>query len=194
VKNSGYVETERMRWRRFREADAQHLYELDNDPEVMRYINGGTHTPHEVICSEILPVFLRWDETFPPGGFWAAEERTTGEFVGWFSFRPTNASNDEVALGYRLCRAMWGRGYATEGVRLLAGRGFCEWGIKCVSATVYEKNQASRRVLEKIGMTMVRRFRLTPEEIAGADTNHSESAAVWDGDDLEYALERVDWK
>jgi|TARA_B110000495_G_C22641960_1_gene381136 RimJ/RimL family protein N-acetyltransferase len=90
-----------MRLRRFREADAQHLYALDNDPAVMRYINGGTHTPYDVICKEILPVFLRRDEAFELGGFWAAEELRSGAFVGWFSYRPTDTSNDEMALGYR---------------------------------------------------------------------------------------------
>ena len=43
-------------------------------------------------------------------------------------------------------------------------------------------------------MTLVRRFRLTPEDLANADTFHTDSAEVWDGDDVEYALERTDWE
>lgn len=170
------------------------MYELDNDPEVMRYINGGTPTPREIIRDEIMSVFMRWDEAFALGGFWLAQERDTGAFVGWFSLRPTGATIDEVVIGYRLCRAMWGKGYATEGVRALIARGFGEWGICRVVATTYEKNMASRRVMEKVGMQLVRRFRLTPEDIAKADTSYSESIEVWDGDDVEYALVRSDWE
>lgn len=192
--NSGSWQTARLRLRRFNAADVQCLYELDNDPEVMRYINGGTPTPCEIIRDEVLPVFMRWDEAFALGGFWLAQERDTGEFVGWFSLRPTGATIDEVALGYRLRRAMWGKGYATEAVRALIARGFGEWGICRVVATTYEKNKASRRVMEKIGMQFVRRFRLTPEDISKADTNYSESIEVWDGDDVEYALVRGDWE
>lgn len=194
MESSGNWQTARLRLRRFSAADVQCVYELDNDLEVMRYINGGTPTPREIIRDEILPVFMRWDEAFALGGFWAAEEMTTGAFVGWFSLRPTYATIDSVVLGYRLRRAMWGKGYATEGVRALIERGFGEWDIGRVLATTYEENLASRRVMEKVGMRLVRRFRLTPDEIARADTSHSESIEVWDGDDVEYALERYDWE
>ncbi|MFT5087733.1 MAG: RimJ/RimL family protein N-acetyltransferase [Planctomycetota bacterium] len=97
VKNSSYIETARMRLRRFREADAQHLYALDNDPAVMRYINGGTHTPYDVICKEILPVFLRRDEAFELGGFWAA-----GLEIDELRYRASRAS---VVGPFQICFA-----------------------------------------------------------------------------------------
>src|SRR5262245_22392329 len=107
------LETARLILRRFTETDAKYLYELDNDPEVRRYINGGTPTPPEVIQNNILPAFLHYDEHFPGYGFWAAIEKASGEFVGWFSFRPAEeAPPHEVSLGYRLRRAAWGQGYA----------------------------------------------------------------------------------
>ena len=40
-----YLETERVLLRRFTAADADHLVELDSDPAVMRFLNGGTPTP-----------------------------------------------------------------------------------------------------------------------------------------------------
>ena len=57
-------------------------------------------------------------------GTWAAEARSTGEFLGWFHFRLTEGSG--VDLGYRLRRAAWNKGYATEGSRALIRRGFAE--------------------------------------------------------------------
>ena len=183
--------TPRLRLRPFTPADVDHLFHLDNDPEVMRYINGGTPTPREAIQNDILPNFCHYDNHF---GVWAAEAKATGEFLGWFSLRPTDENNDEATLGYRLTRAAWGNGYATEGVQALIIQGFTTWGLQRIVATTYEENLASRRVMEKAGMTMVRRFRLTPEDIQNADTFHTESTEIWDGDDVEYAIEKSEWK
>ena len=188
------LETERMRLRQFTAADAQFLFELDNDPEVMRYINGGTPTPRAVIEREILPGFLRYDGRFPAFGFWAAVDKASGGLLGWFGFRAAPETPSQVTLGFRLHRSAWGKGYATEGARALIRMGFAELGVERVVATTYEKNLASRRVMEKAGMKLVRRFRLTPEELLQTDTHHVTSLELWDGDDVEYALERQNWR
>ncbi|HBY93328.1 MAG TPA: GNAT family N-acetyltransferase [Chloroflexi bacterium] len=187
------LETERLVLRRFTAADAEKLFDLDSDPEVMRFLSGGTPTPRDVIQNDILPRFLRYDERFPGYGFWAAIEKATGDFLGWFSFRPSEGAPDEVRLGFRLRRAAWGKGYATEGSRALIRKGFTELGAQRVVATTYQDNLASRRVLEKVGMTLVRSFRLTPEDLVGTGTYSVSSPDLWDGDDLECALERADW-
>lgn len=188
------LETERLRLRRFTSADADHLFALDNDPEVMRYLNGGAPVPRHVIEQKILPRFVQIDPTRPAFGFWAAELKVSGEFVGWFSIRPLPENPHHAALGYRLVRAFWGRGLATEGVRGLINTGFTELGLARVVATTYEHNLASRRVMEKAGLTLVRRFRLTVEDLQGVDTFHTDVAEVWDGDDVEYALEKTAWE
>lgn len=184
-----FLETQRLRLRQFTKADADHLFHLDNDPEVMRYINGGTPTPRSVIENDILPGFCHYDDHF---GVWAAELKGTGKFIGWFSLRSTGETSNEAALGYRLNRTAWGQGYATEGVRALINQGFTAWGLHRIIATTYEENLASRRVMEKAGMTLVRRFRITPDDIVSADTYHAESVEVWDGDDVEYAIEKAE--
>lgn len=187
------LETERLLLRRFTEADADHLFALDNDPAVMRYLNGGKPTPRAVIDAEILPSFMQVDAINPAFGFWAAVEKVTGDFVGWFSLRPLPTNPQEAALGYRLMRAAWGRGLATEGVSALIGMGFTERRLQRVVATTYEHNLASRRVMEKVGMTLVRRFHLTIEDLQSVDTFHSDAVEIWDGDDVEYALEKAVW-
>jgi RimJ/RimL family protein N-acetyltransferase len=187
------LETERLTLRRFTMDDAGRLYDLDNDPEVMRYINGGTPTPRDVIERDLLPLFLCYDSHHAVFGFWAGVERATGEFVGWFSLRPVEASPDTAVLGYRLRRAAWGKGYATEGARALIGAAFGDPDVGRVVATTYEHNAASRRVMEKCGMTLTRRFRLTPDDLAAMDTHHVASQEIWDGDDVEYALDREEW-
>ena len=189
------LETERLVLRRFIEADADNLFQLDSDPDVMRFLNGGIPTPRDVIHTDILPFFLCYDERFPGFGFWAAIEKATGEFVGWFSFRPSDAAHpDEVKLGFRLRKAAWGKGYATEGTCALIRMGFTELGVQRVVATTYQDNLASRRVMEKAGLTLVRTFRITPADLIGVDTYHVAPQDLWDGDDVEYALRKADWE
>ena len=148
-----------------------------------------------MIAGEILPRFLQSYERCPGFGYWAAVEKATGEFLGWFSFRPPHAGNPtEVELGYRLRRAAWGQGYATEGARALIHKGFTELGVQRVVATTFAANLASRRVLEKAGLTLVRTYRLTPADLLAAETYHTTPAELLDGDDVDYALERADWE
>ncbi len=188
------LETKCLRLRRFTADDAGHLFAVDNDPDVMRYINGGTPTPWEVTLDQILPGFLQYNESAPGFGFFAAIEKTTDTFVGWFVFRPTGDDPSHVAIGYRFHKAAWGKGYATEGAAALIDRGFAEWGVQRVIATTYEENAASRRVMEKLGMRHVRSFRYEAEAIGASDTSYSESVAVWPGEDVEYALTRLEWE
>lgn len=53
-----FLQTERLVLRRFTMADAGNLAELDADPEVMRFVNGGVPTSRDEIESEVLPAFL----------------------------------------------------------------------------------------------------------------------------------------
>lgn len=191
-----FLETERMVLRRFTEADVEHLVDLDSDPEVMRFLTGGIPTPHAVIQNDILPAFLRSYEPFSGFGVFAAIRKESGEFLGWFSFRPKDVTGcDEVSIGYRLRRVAWGQGYATEGVRALIRLGFTELGVQWVVATTYQDNLASRRVMEKAGLSLVRTFHMTVEELQALDSlSHDASEVLWDGDDVEYALRKVEWE
>lgn len=153
-----FLETSRLRLRRFTEADEDDLVELDSDPEVMRFLTGGRPTPREEVRSRVLPAFMAFYERFEDLGFWAAEERSTGRFVGWFHFRPYRDGPPDIELGYRLRRPAWGQGYATEGSRALIHKGFTEMSVERVVAETLAVNTASRRVMEKVGLTYVRTF------------------------------------
>ena len=115
----------------------------------------------------------------------AAVEKSTNRFVGWFHFRPAEgATLDEVELGYRLRKAAWGQGYATEGSRALIHKGFTELGVHRVVAETMVVNAASRRVMEKAGLAYVRTFHQPwPYPIEGSEHG-----------DIEYALRKDDWE
>ena len=180
-----FLETERLILRRFAMADVDNLVDLDGDPEVMRFINGGKATSRDEVQNDILPWFLHYYERFDGYGFWAAIEKSTGEFVGWFHFRPDEGSGPhEPELGYRLRRSAWGKGLATEGSRALIQKGFTEFGVQRVVASTMTVNVASRRVMEKAGLKFVRTFfEEWPEAIEGSEEG-----------DVEYALSKTEWQ
>ncbi|WP_433540653.1 GNAT family N-acetyltransferase [Streptosporangium sandarakinum] len=180
-----FLETERLTLRELTDADADRLFELDGDPEVMRFLNGGRPTPREEILGRVLPRMLRRHDLFGHPGYWAAEIRSTGEFIGWFEFRPLVEEDapETVELGYRLRRTAWGKGYATEGARALVREGFTGLGVERVVARTMAVNTGSRNVMEKAGLRHVRTFFADwPETIPGSE--HGE---------VEYALTGDEW-
>ena len=190
-----FLETERLILRRFTAEDADNLFDLDSDPEVMRFLTGGISTPRELIQNHILPEFLLSYEQFPGFGVWAAIGKSSEEFLGWFGFRPKGADHpNDIVLGYRLCRTVWGQGYATEGACALIRKGFTELGVQRVFATTYQDNLASRRVMEKAGLRLARTFRITLEDLQATGTFQVASENLWDGDDVEYELLKSDWE
>ena len=178
------LETERLRLRRFTEDDADLLVELDSDPDVMRYINGGRPTPRDEIVDDILPRFLNYYERYAGYGFWAVEERATGEFLGWFHLRPRPDSPvQDPELGYRLRRSAWGKGYATEGSRALVEAAFRDHGAQRVYAETMVVNAASQGVMRKAGLRHIRTFHQDwPESIPGDEHG-----------DCEFAITRAEW-
>jgi RimJ/RimL family protein N-acetyltransferase len=151
-----HLQTERLVLRRFTAEDDELLVDLDADPEVVRYLRPHFETTLEKVRTEILPRLLGYYDTLVEGGAWAAHERTTGVFIGWFFVRPDRSPPHDLELGYRLRRAAWGKGYATEMSRALLRHGFARLGYSRVMARAELENAGSWRVMEKLGMTRER--------------------------------------
>ena len=188
--------TERLVVRQFTAADAGALLALDGDPRVMRFIDRKTKSRAQ-IEAEVLPRFLAYYAAYRDFGFWAAQGRGGGDFVGWFGLRPVTPSAAAMVdwpdappgeasvaeLGYRLRASTWGRGYATEGARALVRRAFTELAVTRIVATTMAVNTRSRRVLEKAGLKYVRTVHLDwPDPLPGTEYG-----------EVEYELHRDDW-
>ena len=167
------MNTQRLRLRPITTDDAGLLVALDADPAVMRFISGGAPTPPDE-AERIVHRSL--------GHRWIAYEHETDEFAGWFGLRPSDAKTRE--LGYRLRRASWGRGLATEASRALIAEAFTNLGVERIRAQTMTVNTASRRVMEHCGLRFVRSFHLEGlEPIEGADQG-----------DVEYELTKAKWE
>ena len=187
--------TERLALRRFTSADAANLLSLDGDPQVMRFLTGTTRSLAQ-IRDEVLPDLAGCHLRYPGFGYWAAESRAGGQFIGWFGLRPVTPTGDAIehwpdadgdtgvaSLGYRLRRSAWGQGYATEGARALVRLAFTGLGLREVVATTMAVNTGSRRVMEKAGLRYARTVHLDwPEPLDGNEHG-----------DVEYRLLRDDW-
>ncbi|TKR26716.1 GNAT family N-acetyltransferase [Cellulomonas hominis] len=168
--DTSYLRTERVTLRPFAPSDADLLVELDSDPAVMRYLSGGEPTAPELVRERDLPSVLagydRWAGRF---GLFAAYETAGGAFLGWFCLRPErDGPLDEVELGYRLRRAAWGRGYATEVSSALLARAFTDLDVRVVWGATMALNRPSQRVMEKAGMTVAQTLP-TPEDMLAVE-------------------------
>jgi RimJ/RimL family protein N-acetyltransferase len=164
-----FLETPRLLFRQFTTDDAQNLLDLDSDVEVIRYVDLGIikegkplEKSYEDYQNNILPKWLQYYQQYPGYGFWAAIEKSSHEFIGWFHLIPAldrqfNINlgvfhQNEIELGYRLRRISWGKGYATEGSRALVSKGFAELRTQCIVSSALAENRASTRVMEKAGL------------------------------------------
>ena len=146
------IETNRLLLRTFTEDDAALIYELNLDPEVIRY----THDPikdlahaSEILEKVIIPQYALYNH-----GRWAVHVKTTLEFLGWCGLK-YSAELNEIDLGYRFKKEGWGKGYATEAAYASIQYGLEKIGLQRIVARAEIDNIGSWKVLEKCGMTYI---------------------------------------
>jgi [ribosomal protein S5]-alanine N-acetyltransferase len=100
-----------------------------------------------------------WIAKARPGQDFAIVLRETDEVIGGITIE-VSEQHRRASLGYWCGVDYWGRGYATEAVSAVIGYGFRKSALNRVHAECHGDNPASRRVLEKAGMTFEGRLRL----------------------------------
>jgi RimJ/RimL family protein N-acetyltransferase len=166
-----YLETPRIKLREMNFEDENNVVELDSDPEVMRYISDRKPSSRSEVRGALERTQLLYEKHQGRFGFWAAIEKSSNLFMGWFHFRPAKSDPENVKrieLGYRLKREFWGKGYATEGSEALIKKGFNELQVEQVFAITMKENIASQKVMEKAGLKFSHEFR-DPELPMGDD-------------------------
>ena len=143
--------TPRLLLRPFTPADRAAIHAVYTDPVVMRHVGHGPHRS-AADTDMALQTFARMIETHGIS-FLAVVERSTGRLIGDAGLYPVDGVASHVELGYTLARDAWGVGYATEAATALVEHARSVLGVSRVVATVDPANDASRRVLEKVGMT-----------------------------------------
>ena len=153
MSNIFQIHTERLFLRELTPEDASFAFELNSDPEVVRFTGDG---PFE--SQEEARAFLENYSDYRMNGFgrWGVELKETGELIGWCGLK-RDRETGEVDLGYRFFRRHWNNGFATE-----AGKACLDiapsLGINEVIARADKANPASWKVMEKLGFTYMEDF------------------------------------
>lgn len=153
------IESPRLLFRELLLSDAEAMFELDSDPEVMKYV-GMPPLTHIDQTRETIEKIRQQYLDFGIGR-WGAFIKETNEFIGWAGLKyidEINGQNDVYDLGYRFLKRHWGKGYGTESALAFLDFGFDEMHLERVSAYVDMENTASKRILEKCGMRFVNTF------------------------------------
>jgi RimJ/RimL family protein N-acetyltransferase len=147
------IETERLILRRWRDSDRAAFAAICADPEVMQWL-GGVLTRQQ--ADERID---RVEATFERVGFgrFLIERKADGAFLGWCGVMPCHESVTPIAgqpeMGWRLIRAAWGEGFATEAARAALWDAFDRVGLPEVLAYTSPANVRSQAVMQRLGMT-----------------------------------------
>ncbi len=142
--------TPRLQLRHWRAADAAPFAALNADPEVMQFM------PGVLSCEQSDAFALQAQAQLVECGFglWAVEVRAQRPFIGYVGLRPVSFAapfTPAVEIAWRLGRAHWGHGYATEAAREVLRFGFEDLELHEVVAFTVPANLRSRALMQRLG-------------------------------------------
>ena len=161
-KASVKYKTERLIIREIKEEDVSHLIEMNNNPNVMKYITTSGFNPTSAEI-ELTSVYnqKKYYKKFQGFGLWMIQ--TTHDTVGWISLK-YNSDLGSYELGYRLKEKDWYKGYATE-----ACKGLLEYigklDISQIQSVAIQANRNSIAVMKKIGMIYYKNSYIYNEDV-----------------------------
>lgn len=173
------IATERLTLRRFRPDDAETLAAYRSDPAVARYQSWTA--PYSLTQARLAVATLSAGDPAEPGWFQYAIERTRDRLHIGDVGVDLHENRRQAEIGFTLARAYQGQGYATEAIRAVLGHLFGVRGLHKVSAECDARNEASARLLERVGFTR-----------EGLRRQHTWLKDEWT-DDLLYGLLAADW-
>ena len=143
--------TTRLYLRAMLVADAEDMFDYAKDPEVSRFLTWEPH-PDAGFTKKYLTYA---GQQYRTGNFfdWAVIHRESGRMIGTCGFTCFRYESNAAEIGYVLHPAYRGQGLATEAVRAVMSFGFEELDLHRIEARFMEGNDASRRLMERVGMT-----------------------------------------
>ena len=157
---SFHIETERLILRNILPTDVDGMFELDSDPEVHKYL-GNKPFKSKSQSEEIINSIIAQYQEFGIGR-WALVHKQTHEFMGWSGLKlntvTLNGCSNFFDVGYRIIPRFWGKGYATESSIAALDYGFNVLKLDTIYGITEKGNEASHRVLLKIGLHYIEDF------------------------------------
>ncbi len=144
------LETERLLLRRIELSDAQDMYEYSCDKELTKYLTWASHTS----LSETTRYIRLLEKKYMKGDFWdfGLVFKDTGKFIGTCGFTSFDKDTNSAEIGYVISPEYQRRGLAPEACRAVMKFGFAVFDLDYFAARFIDGNEASRKVMEKLGM------------------------------------------
>jgi len=143
------LDSDTIRMRRLEHADIPSIIEYASDIEIAK----NTYVPHpyppEAAIEFVTMTREAWNND--DGYTFALIEKQHGDFVGVMGLHP-EPRHYRGEIGYWIGKPHWGKGYATQALRLIIQFGFEKVSLNRVSARHFTTNPASGRVMQKAGM------------------------------------------
>ena len=145
------LETDRLILRKLMVNDYEDMYLYACRSDVTQYLTWKPH-PDPFYTREYLEYIAT---KYSMGEFydWAVIDKSNQKMIGTCGFTKFDFHSNSAEIGYVLNPEYWGEGYATEAVNSVIEFGFERLGLVRIEARYMEGNTASRRVMEKAGMT-----------------------------------------
>ncbi|SHG65978.1 GNAT family N-acetyltransferase [Chryseobacterium oranimense] len=154
------IETQRLILRKFEEKDAERMFLLDSNPEVMKYIGVPVLTDPAESLKIIRMIQKQYEENGT--GRLAVIEKETGLLIGWSGLKllteEINGYKNVLDLGYRYLPESWGKGYALEAAKASLELGFHQMKAEVIYAHAHSENQGSNHILKKLGFEKTGEF------------------------------------
>ena len=145
--------TERLILRKITPEDLDHMFLLDSNPEVVKYVGITPLTKKEESAKVIDNIINQYENNGT--GRLAVIEKETNKFIGWSGIKlltdEVNGFKNVYELGYRFLPEFWGKGYATESAKASLELGFDQLNTDKIYAYADVENQASNYILTKLG-------------------------------------------
>lgn len=148
------LETPRLYLRPFVMEDVPDLAVIFSDPDVMHFMPKSSRSPEKRAEATIELHIDHWQEH--GFGFWAMIDKANNCLMGEGGLMLWETA-PEVELGYLMAQAYWDKGIATELAQASLAYGFETLDLERIVAVASPGNRASRRVMEKVGMTYEKR-------------------------------------
>jgi RimJ/RimL family protein N-acetyltransferase len=162
--------SKRLKYELMSVKDIDCLFKLDQDPAVMKYINGGKPPSMQEKLEVSIPRLESYSNLQKGWGLWKVTVIKTNEFIGWVLVRPMDFFTDNpqltnLELGWRFSQNSWGQGYATEAAESLKSAIIINGNnnsdsnkVTKLSAIAFEENTGSINIMLKLGMTFVKKY------------------------------------
>jgi len=154
------LDSERLSYELMGQNDGELLFQLNQNPDVMRFINGGKPESMDQINAFYLPRLKEFTHEGNGWGLWKVLKKKDNAFIGWILVRPIDFFTDHpqfnnIEIGWRFFKDTWGKGYATEAAQNIVNVLSQTENIHFLSAIALEENLMSISIMKKLGMCFI---------------------------------------